>query len=217
MRGDMSSLLTNAESRITEEVRELVLSELPSLRLDRNTLEAALDSGDEARIPSRKGIVVVARVCNNLGVGPSREKVRSLTRPGRRPGKPDRSPRYKNRSDAGHDVITISRPTLSEAWIDTLGAVLNAGGCGVNVITSWHAVDEVVAVRAVLDEFIANRPKPSKAWSRWPAKPSPTPSLLRTFTRRIWALMRSLISPSCTWRDSRLPRSPHQAASTVTA
>ena len=67
-------------------------------------------------------------------------------------------------------MITITRPTLSEAWIDTLGAVLGAGGRGVNVITSWHADNEVVEVRAVLDEFIATRPTPSKAWQRWPVE-----------------------------------------------
>lgn len=65
-------------------------------------------------------------------------------------------------------MITVSRPTLSEAWIDTLGAVLRAGGRGVNVITSWQADDEIVEVRAVLDEFIASRPTPSTAWPRWP-------------------------------------------------
>ncbi len=52
-----------------QRIRELVLSELPRLRLDRNTIEAALDSGDEERIPSRKAMVIIARVCKSLQVG----------------------------------------------------------------------------------------------------------------------------------------------------
>ena len=67
-------------------------------------------------------------------------------------------------------MITISRPTLSEAWVDTLGAVLEAGGRGVNVITSWQADDEVIEVRAILDEFISSRPPPTTAWPRWPVE-----------------------------------------------
>lgn len=52
-----------------QRVRDLVLSELPGLRLDRNSIEAALDSGDEQRIPSRKAMVIIARVCKSLQVG----------------------------------------------------------------------------------------------------------------------------------------------------
>ena len=50
-------------------IRELVLSELPQLRIDRAPIESALDAGSETRIPSRKAMVVVARVCKSLGVG----------------------------------------------------------------------------------------------------------------------------------------------------
>lgn len=52
-------------------IRSLVLEELPSLRLDREALEQALDDDDEdqQRIPSRKAIVIIARVCKKLGVG----------------------------------------------------------------------------------------------------------------------------------------------------
>jgi len=67
-------------------------------------------------------------------------------------------------------VISIHRRTLSEAWIDTFGAVLNAGGTAVNVITGWNADDEIVPVRAVLDEFIAGRPHGSTRWARWPVE-----------------------------------------------
>ena len=65
-------------------------------------------------------------------------------------------------------MISIFRRTLSEAWIDTFGAVLDAGGSAVNAITSWHADDEVPAVREVLDDFLASRPESPRRWSRWP-------------------------------------------------
>ena len=67
-------------------------------------------------------------------------------------------------------MISIYRRTLSEAWIDTFGAVLDSGGTAVNAITSWNADDEIVPVRAVLDEFIANRPESPKPWPRWPVE-----------------------------------------------
>ncbi|WP_420626802.1 nucleotide kinase domain-containing protein [Candidatus Poriferisodalis sp.] len=50
-------------------IRELVLSELTRLRIDRGSIESALASGSETRIPSRKAMVVIARVCKSLGVG----------------------------------------------------------------------------------------------------------------------------------------------------
>ena len=55
-------------------IRELVLSELPRLRIDRGTIESALDSGSESRIPPRKAMVVIARVCKGLGVGKAVKK-----------------------------------------------------------------------------------------------------------------------------------------------
>ncbi|WP_419946957.1 4'-phosphopantetheinyl transferase superfamily protein [Candidatus Poriferisodalis sp.] len=67
-------------------------------------------------------------------------------------------------------MISIYRRTLSEAWIDTFGAVLDVGGTAVNVVTSWNADDEIVPVRAVLDEFIESRPQSSKSWQRWPVE-----------------------------------------------
>ena len=65
-------------------------------------------------------------------------------------------------------MISIFRRTLSEAWIDTFGAVLDAGGSAVNAITSWQADGEMPAVREVLDDFIASRPESSRHRSRWP-------------------------------------------------
>ncbi|WP_419552881.1 nucleotide kinase domain-containing protein [Candidatus Poriferisodalis sp.] len=50
-------------------IRELILSELSRLRIDRNSIESAMGSGSDTRIPSRKAMVVIARVCKSLGVG----------------------------------------------------------------------------------------------------------------------------------------------------
>lgn len=58
---------TTPPSDLAEQIQELVLSQLPSLRLDRQSLEADMLGGSEARIPSRKAIVIIARVCNELG------------------------------------------------------------------------------------------------------------------------------------------------------
>ncbi|WP_419552880.1 holo-ACP synthase [Candidatus Poriferisodalis sp.] len=67
-------------------------------------------------------------------------------------------------------MIWINRRTLSEAWIDTFGAVLDAGGSAVNAITRWNADDEIPAVGNVLDDFITSRPESSKPWPRWPVE-----------------------------------------------
>ena len=63
------SLSTTVSPVLVDRVRDLVLDELPSLRLDRTGLEASLEAGEVARIPSRKAMVVIARVCRKLGVG----------------------------------------------------------------------------------------------------------------------------------------------------
>ena len=67
-------------------------------------------------------------------------------------------------------MTLIYRRTLSEAWIDTFGAVFDAGGTVVNAVTRWNADDEIVPVRAVLDDFIASRPESPKPWPRWPVE-----------------------------------------------
>lgn len=64
-------------------------------------------------------------------------------------------------------MITIERETLSEAWVDALAAVLDAGGKAVNVITSWSGEQEVRSVRNLLDDFVTSRPK-RKSGSGWP-------------------------------------------------
>ena len=63
------SLSTAVPPSVSARVRAFVLDELPSLRLDRDRLESLLEDGDVATIPSRKAMVVIARVCRELGVG----------------------------------------------------------------------------------------------------------------------------------------------------
>lgn len=65
----MSASATPNGSDFERQIRKLVLEELPSLRLDRDDLEAAMDEGRPARIPSRKAMVIIARVCRAVGVG----------------------------------------------------------------------------------------------------------------------------------------------------
>ena len=67
--GTISMPSTHTPTEHLDLIRELVLSELQRLRIDRGTIESALDSGSETRIPSRKAMVVIARVCKGLGVG----------------------------------------------------------------------------------------------------------------------------------------------------
>lgn len=67
-------------------------------------------------------------------------------------------------------MIVVERKCLSEAWVDTLGAVIADGGKSVNVVTSWDGVTENVSVRALVDDFIASRPTGEKAWPQWPVQ-----------------------------------------------
>lgn len=60
---------TTTPPALIDRVRTLILNELPSVRLDRGALEDALKAGEDARIPSRKAMVIIARVCHKLGVG----------------------------------------------------------------------------------------------------------------------------------------------------
>lgn len=60
---------TTARSALDPQIRHLVLEELSGLRLDRELLEQMLDADEEARIPSRKAMVIIAKVCKKLGVG----------------------------------------------------------------------------------------------------------------------------------------------------
>ena len=67
-------------------------------------------------------------------------------------------------------MITIEADNLSDAWIETLGAVLDAGGRAVNVITCWEADNEHPDVRELLDAFITSRPAGKKSWPRYSAE-----------------------------------------------
>jgi hypothetical protein len=55
---------------VVPSICELVLAELPAVRLDREELERMLDADEEARIPSRKATTIIARVCKKLGIDP---------------------------------------------------------------------------------------------------------------------------------------------------
>ncbi len=65
-------------------------------------------------------------------------------------------------------MISVDEGSLSEAWVATLGAVLDSGGTAVNVVTSWQADDECLEVREVLDRFVASQPEGSTSWPRSP-------------------------------------------------
>ena len=67
-------------------------------------------------------------------------------------------------------MIAVEEPSLSEAWVATLTAVLRSGGAAVNVVTSWRADQERVEVRDVLDRFVSSRPYGSTSWPRWPVE-----------------------------------------------
>jgi hypothetical protein len=55
-------------------------------------------------------------------------------------------------------AICISALTVSEAWLDALAALLDAGGEAVNlVVTIAHPIEELDDVRNSLDEFLAER------------------------------------------------------------
>lgn len=62
------SATTTAASDVGTQVRSAVLDQLQRLRFDRADLEAMLDGGGDPRIPSRKALVVIARVAKAFGL-----------------------------------------------------------------------------------------------------------------------------------------------------
>ena len=163
------SATTTAASDVGTQVRSAVLDQLQRLRFDRADLEAMLDGGGDPRIPSRKALVVIARVAKSLrSVEEDHQEVRSA------PGASDECPQLDRSAHAadprspGAVVIVVEQPDLSSAWAATLEAVIDAGGSAVNVITSWPGTVEVPTVRDLLDTFISSRPTGSKPWPRWP-------------------------------------------------
>lgn len=65
-------------------------------------------------------------------------------------------------------MISIKGDDLSEAWVQTLGAVLDDGGKSLNVVTSWQGAVDRPATRSIVDDFISSRPKGKSTWPRWP-------------------------------------------------
>lgn len=62
------SATTTTSSDVGTQVRSAVLDQLQRLRFDRADLEAMLDGGGDPRIPSRKALVVIARVAKTFGL-----------------------------------------------------------------------------------------------------------------------------------------------------
>jgi K+-transporting ATPase c subunit len=54
---------------LRDQVYASFLEQLPRARLDPLAIEASLAEGLDPRIPSRKAIAIIARVCKALGVG----------------------------------------------------------------------------------------------------------------------------------------------------
>ncbi len=63
----MSATMTTT-SDLASQIRAAVLDQLQRLRFDRAGIETTLDSGGDPRIPSRKALVVIARVAKNFGL-----------------------------------------------------------------------------------------------------------------------------------------------------
>lgn len=70
----MSVTPTISRADLVDAVRGAVIDQLERLRFDRANIEAALACGEDPRIPSRKALVVIARVTRAFGV--SRDVIR---------------------------------------------------------------------------------------------------------------------------------------------
>ena len=63
----MSATMTTT-SDLADQIRSAVLDHLQRLRFNRADIEALLDGGGDPRIPSRKAMVVIARVAKGFGL-----------------------------------------------------------------------------------------------------------------------------------------------------
>src|SRR2546421_561784 len=55
-------------------------------------------------------------------------------------------------------AVFVRGPDTSSAWVDALGALMAIGGDAVNVVVAIdHPENEIMAVREILDAFIADR------------------------------------------------------------
>lgn len=64
--------ISTTSRTLREEVHAVVLSELAKLRLPADEIIGALAAGGDPRIPSRKSIVIIARVQQHFGLGGQR-------------------------------------------------------------------------------------------------------------------------------------------------
>ena len=62
------SATTTTASDLATQIRSAVLDQLQRLRFDRADIEAMLDAGGDPRIPSRKALVVIARIAKSFGL-----------------------------------------------------------------------------------------------------------------------------------------------------
>ena len=53
---------------LATEIRSAVLDQLQQLRFDPADIESILDAGGDPRIPSRKALVVIARIAKSFGL-----------------------------------------------------------------------------------------------------------------------------------------------------
>lgn len=62
------SATTTTTTDLGAQIRSAVLDQLQRLRFDRTDIETMLDGGGDPRIPSRKALVVIARVAKSFGL-----------------------------------------------------------------------------------------------------------------------------------------------------
>lgn len=64
----MMSATTTTTTDLGTQIRSAVLDQLQRLRFDRADIETMLEGGGDPRIPSRKALVVIARVAKSFGL-----------------------------------------------------------------------------------------------------------------------------------------------------
>ncbi len=60
--------VSTTSTSLRDEVRAVVLEQLPKLRLPASEIIDALDAGNDPRIPSRKAMNIIARVQKHFGL-----------------------------------------------------------------------------------------------------------------------------------------------------
>lgn len=62
------SATTTTTADLGTQIRSAVLDQLQRLRFDRTDIETMLEGGGDPRIPSRKALVLIARVAKSFGL-----------------------------------------------------------------------------------------------------------------------------------------------------